>query len=441
MRSASCGQGIRIKPVLILMLLLASCSRQVAGVDPSDTWAMYQRTPDHNAVIQRSNFKVSWSMNAGDKINGGLAVIGDVVYVPTFGNKLLAIDARKKRVIWTAHADNVLMSTPIVADGMVYVGSGTNQWLTKHPSVWGSGDDPWGRPAGDYVYAFDVRTGALHWKFHTVGEDMPSPVYYRGLLIFANGDFHAYALNAKSGKLVWQRRLNGLATMSSAILAQNHVVVSVCRFVFPYRCETDALEPLSGKVVWRAPYGHADASPTYGDGKIFVTGLEPDKPRWPYVQTEYPIVAALDAGTGKVVWRYRSTTAGLPTAVGSSERAIAGTYASGRYYQALPGLNKVAAFDAATGRLEWQMTTAAPVKMSPVVVGNAIYFGGMGGGLYSLRIADGEPHRVWAFNQPFSTSPPVIVGDTMFIATTSNVNAIPIQYINQSFPSGEKERT
>jgi outer membrane protein assembly factor BamB len=264
-------------------------------------------------------------------------------------------------------------------------------------------------------------------------------VYYRGLLIFANGDFHAYALEAKSGKLVWKRRLNGVATMSSAILAKNRAVVSICRFVFPYSCETDALDPSSGKIVWRAPYGHADASPAYGEGKVFVSGLVPDKPRWPYIQKEYAVIAALDARTGKVAWRYQSKIAGLPSAVGSSERAIAGTYAAGTYYQALPGVNKLVAFDAATGRIKWNLNTVAPVKMSPVVVGDRMYFGGIGGVLYAVRVSSGELHRVWTFNQSFATSPPVIVGNTLFIATSTNVDAIPVKYINTGFPSGQKE--
>jgi outer membrane protein assembly factor BamB len=421
--------------------MFTACSRPVANIDPAETWTMYQRTPDHNAVIPRDNFELAWKMDAGDKINGGLAVIGDVLYIPTFGNKLIAIDVRKKQILWTSHADNVLMSTPVVADGLVFVGSGTNQWLTKKPSLWGSGTNPWGRPQGDYVYAFDATNGALRWKFHTVGEDMASPVYYRGAIIFANGDFHAYALDAKTGKLLWQRKIGGIATMSSAILAENRVVVSICRFVFPYTCETDAIEPLTGNVVWRAPYGHADASPAYGDGMVYVSGLEPDKPHWPYIQKEFPIVVAIDAATGNVRWKYRSKVAGLPSAVGSSERAIAGTYSAGTYYQALPGLNKLVAFDAKSGRTRWQLNTTAPVKMSPVVAGSRLYFGGIAGVLYSVNASNGNLHRVWTFNQSFATSPPVIVGGTIFIATTTTVNAIPLRWVDTHFPPGRKEGT
>jgi outer membrane protein assembly factor BamB len=64
--------------------------------------------------------------------------------------------------------------------------------------------------------------------------------------------------------------------------------------------------------------------------------------------------------------------------------------------------------------------------MSPVVKGDIVYFGDTGGVFYRLNRHNGKLLHATSYLQPFSTSPPVIVGDTIFVADGQMVVAAPL---------------
>ena len=206
--------------------------------------------------------------------------------------------------------------------------------------------------------------------------------------------------------------------MASSTIADGHAFVSVCNDA-PYHCATIALNPTSGTIIWRAPFGNSDSTPTFGDGKLFVSGVEGTRPG--YGRT---IVTALAIRSGKPLWQFRDAGDGPYTTVGSSERAIAGTYSAQTYYQAIPGQDELIAFDAASGRIRWTFKSLAPIKQSPIADGGRIYVGDATGILYVLNERSGAVITTRALNHGFSTSPPVLLGDTLFVANGTSVYAI-----------------
>ncbi len=387
------------------------------------SWSTYQHSPDRNAVFDNYSIAHDWSYNAKAKINSGFALVGNTLLFTTFSRKLVAIDVRDGHELWNAHVPNVTMSTPIVAGTTVYIGTGKNGPLERtllvrlrfpHRRIWGI-------PAGDEIAAFDVRTGAPRWTYHTTGEDMPSAVYDRGRLIFANGDSHAYALRADTGELLWSSDIGGISTMSSAVAAGDAIVVGVCANGMQDSTSV-ALDPSNGRILWRSELGHCDATPAYADGKVFVSDVLPGDTR---LQGR-PIVAALDPRTGKALWVYRAATQGLYSIVGSEEEAVAGTYANGVYYQATPFTDEIVALDASTGTLRWSFHTSGPAKMSPVVRRGRLYIGDTAGLLYTLDADDGTLLEIRAFKDPFATSPPIIAGNRIIIVSGTYVHAIPV---------------
>jgi outer membrane protein assembly factor BamB len=393
-------------------------SRATAG-----NWTMYQFAPHHNAVFNRPGFRAHWSFSANAKINGGLAVVGNTLLLDTFGKEVIALDARTGVPLWRARMRNIVMSTPVVANGLVYVGTGANDLLDKNGDLMlrmqYAHKDVWGVPGGDEIVALNVRDGSTRWRYHTVGEDMPSPVYDRGRIIFANGDWHAYALHAVSGKEIWRRNIGGVSTMASATVAAGHIIVAACADGIR-RSSTLALDPNSGEIVWESPYGHCDASPTYANDKIFVASVAPGAMKY----VGRTVVAALDAQTGKPLWTYRAPVPGVWTMLASDESAIAGTYYAGTYYQPAPLTGQLLAFDAQLGKLRWSFDTAGPIKMSPVIKAGRLYVGDTTGVLYELDSTTGALLKATPYKKPFTTSPPVIVGETMFIVNGESVYAM-----------------
>lgn len=419
---------VRALGLFAVLAVLGGCAASDAGhrVPPAPervSWAMYQHGPDRNAVFGEYAIPKDWSYDAKANINSGLALVGNSLLFTTFSDRVVALDVRTGGELWHANLPNIAMSTPIVAGNTVYIGTGRNGMLRRNmlQKFQFRGKDVWGIPAGDEIAAFDLRSGAPRWTYHTAGEDMPSALYDRGRLIFANGDWHAYALRADTGKQLWSTDVGGTSTMAGALLAGNAVIVEVCGSVVG-DTESVALDPATGAVLWRSKYGHCDATPAYANGKVFVSDTLPGDSRL----QKKTIVAALDAKTGKPVWVYRATVDGLWSIVASDEEAIGGTYAAGTYYQPAELDDELLAFDADNGRIRWRFHTSGPVKMSPVVANGRVYVGDTVGMFYTLDSKSGKLLEIRQFKHAFSTSPPIIAGNKILVVNGTAVNAIPL---------------
>jgi outer membrane protein assembly factor BamB len=372
-------------------------------------WPMYQANAEHNAVVARPGFKAEWVFDAGAQINGGVAVVGDTLVIDTFAHKVIALDLKRGVLQWASEVENIAMSTPVVADGAVYVGTGSNERMHVATTTMVSKttrfiETLWGRPEGDRVVALNLSDGKRRWTFATPGEDMP-----------------AYGLNARTGAMVWRTSLPGISTMASANVSHNRVLLGICSGT-TYAGSTVAVDPARGSIVWSAEHGDCDSAPTVAGGRIFVSGA-------PHRRASYGVefrgeVSALDADTGGTLWTYHAPTAGPTTMVGSSERAVAGCYADGMYFQSIPTSNLVVAFDAVTGRVRWSFHTVAPSKMSPIVNAHRLYIGDTAGLLYTLDAKSGTLANARPFRVGFSTTPPVMVGSTLIVVAGSKVYAL-----------------
>ena len=90
------------------------------------------------------------------RVNRGLAIAGDTLFMGTVDAHLLAIDARSGQLLWdVAVADSAaqysITMPPMVVRDKVYIGT--------------AGGDMGVR---GFVAAYDVKTGAERWKFHTI---------------------------------------------------------------------------------------------------------------------------------------------------------------------------------------------------------------------------------------------------------------------------------
>lgn len=385
-------------------------------------WPMYQHAPDHNAVFAGAQ-AYRWRRAFGAKINGGLALSDGTLYVESFDGRLTALDARTGKPHWSAQTGGVVMTTPIVADGVVVAGTGTSRVLTQ------SADRVvWGNAGGDAIVAFDARSGRERWRYSTIGEDMPSPALVRtgrgDAIVFANGDDHIRAVLLRSGAVVWKRAVNGIASMSSAAYDRGAVFVVIGG---PANSNVHdsvlAVDPQTGRVLWSAPYGNADCSPAVAGGRVFVEGSAAQS--GPPDRNAFNVVYALSEGSGRLRWSWYSKL-GTFTGTGSDEEAIAGLAAGGMLYQSIPATNQFAAFDARTGALRWIERTRAAVKMSAVLDAGTLYFGDTGNTLYALDARTGKVLSRRRFPSYFTTSPPVISGRTMYVANDTAVYALPL---------------
>ncbi len=207
--------GFRLR--LVCLVTLSACLPSFS----SDA-SMFRGSPQHSGVYESAAVekfsRVKWKFHTAGLVMSSPAVSGGVVFVGSTDGNLYAVDHESGTLKWKFEAKGRITSSPAVAGSLVYFGAYDGNF-----------------------YAIDAATGQLKWKFQTGGErrfaakhihglqpaaeTMPdpfdfylsSPVVWNGAVFFGSGDGNIYALNAASGALNWKFKTGDVVHASAAI--------------------------------------------------------------------------------------------------------------------------------------------------------------------------------------------------------------------------------
>jgi polyvinyl alcohol dehydrogenase (cytochrome) len=135
-------------------------------------------------------------------------------------------------------------SPPTVAGGRLYVGSQNGT-----------------------VYALDARSGCIHWTFSAAGGVRTAIALAGSLAYFGDTAANAYALNVETGRVVWTRKVDDhpLARITgSPTLHAGRLYVPVSSYeesqgadpryaCCTFRGSVSALDAATGRVIWKTP--------------------------------------------------------------------------------------------------------------------------------------------------------------------------------------------
>ncbi len=134
-----------------------------------------------------------------------------------------------------------------------------------------------------------------------------------------------------------------------------------------------AIDKRTGKVRWRRRMGVlAAGSPAYGNGRVFVTLLSRGR-------TKPGLVAALRSRDGKVLWSRPLPARSESSPVFDNDRIYFGSE-NGNVY----------ALRAGDGAVRWKFHAAGAVKCALALADGKLYFGDYNGHVYAIRQADGS---------------------------------------------------
>jgi outer membrane protein assembly factor BamB len=221
------------------------------------------------------------------------------LYEGAWDHRLYALDirGRRPRVRWSFSGDAELNSSPAYATGTIYIGSrggrvyavdartGLERW---HASGYSS-EDFYATPTMAYgrvfvgntdgtVYAFGASTGHLLWAAHAGTYVYTAAAVWRRTVYVGSYDGNAYAFDAATGARRWKRDLGGSVHGAPTVMA-GLVYFSTCgtcgqhgsRYAKLGPRRTFALDARTGRIVWRFPDGHY--SPVVADGRrVYLMG-------------------------------------------------------------------------------------------------------------------------------------------------------------------------
>jgi outer membrane protein assembly factor BamB len=258
-------------------------------------------------------------------------------------------------VLWTFAIEKPFWGTPTLSDGALYIG----------------GDD-------GCLYALDAVSGAMRWKFVTQGIVRSQPAVDGKLVFTASDDGFVYAVARESGEQVWKTDIGNLLD----------------------RAKREKL----GNSPNPTGYDYRQSSPVVADGKVYVGSLD-------------GAVYALDATTGKEVWKFQT---------GNKVRATAFVNAGTVYIGSWDEL--FYALDAQTGAERWKANVGGEVQSTPVVTrATPVFTHGLvitasrKASVFALDAQNGK--AVWEYNygnNMWVESSPFLTGDVVYVGSSGS---------------------
>ena len=314
----------------------------------ADDWLSFRGNPQLTGVATvelPENLELLWTFETEDGIESTAAIAAGTVYVGTLDGYLYAINLENGGLKWKYQASSEIKSSPTVFSDMVYFGDGMGVF-----------------------HAVDAPTGESRWTFETEAEIISSANVAQDRLLFGSYDQFLYCLSAKDGSLVWKFETEGYVHGTPAIV-NGAVVISGCDGYLRVINIADGLERQKiglGDYVAASPaiWNNRAYAGTFGN-QVLCAGLENSEILWQYEHPErhFPFYASVAVTADTVV-------------IGGRDKMVH-------------------ALESQTGQPLWTYPAKSRVDSSPVIVGERVFFGTIGGELVALNINSGK--KVWEF--------------------------------------------
>ncbi|HEV7782745.1 MAG TPA: PQQ-binding-like beta-propeller repeat protein [Chitinophagaceae bacterium] len=324
---------------------------------------VYSGSSDGNMYcIDALNGKKLWSFNAGSAIQSSAALSGTVLFFTDKKNILYALNANSGKKIWQTNLEKDLVyewgfdyyqSSPMVQDGIVYVGSGSGA-----------------------MYALQETDGKVKWTFKTASLVRSSPSWYRNTVYFGDLSGKVYAVNAKTGEKKWQfattgdtinneREGNDYKAIIASVALKDDIAVVGGRDGFLY-----GLDAVNGNELWRHDY----------EGSWILTSVAIKENTVITGTSDGRVIQAFDLRTGKELWKYKTTSTvwASPVVVGSMVIAVVN---DGFIY----------CLDLGNGKEKCRYRLGDRALSSPVFNGDVIYIGNDDGNISALTTSNKAP--------------------------------------------------
>lgn len=244
------------------------------------------------------------------------------------------------------------------------------------------------------------------WRVQTGGAIWSNPVADDTHLWVGSDDHNLYQLAQASGEILWQFTSGG-RIRSEPALGDNHVYFTADDgYLY-------AVDKTNGKLHYRVLLGEDQQQrqlPAYEENNRFDwPGSSPLlSGRTLYTGSASGELYALEAATGKLLWRFASEGV-----IRSRPALFGNTLVAASWDGNIYGI------DAASGEKQWQFATGAPVLSNIAPWQDLAIIGGRSAALYAIRAETGE--LAWTFQHESGSwieSSATVEGDRLYIGSS-----------------------
>lgn len=310
--------------------------------------------------------RLLWRLVTGGAITSSPVVADGRVYIGSDDGKLHAAELASGRELWSFATEDMLEAPPLVVGGRVFVGS-----------------------ADFFFYALDAVSGALLWKHETDDKVLGGANAFEAgdgsgtRVVVGSYDTRFYCFAADTGALLWTYETGNYVNGTPAVIGER-IVFGGCDAI---------LHVVSGAT------GEALAQVELGEGCHVAGSVALDQER-AYLGHYGNAFVCVDHRTGEPVWTYPSPRDPFFSAPALGEDRVVFGGRDKRLHCA----------DRATGAPLWTFETRRKVDASPVISGDSVVFGSGDGRLYIVGLQDGAERWSYELGQPIFSSPAVVGG-------------------------------
>lgn len=286
------------------------------------------------------NGKKLWSFQSGKRIVGTPAVSEGIVVFGSADCKIYGLDAQNGNLLWTVEAAEPVLGAVTIENGIAYIG------------------------ASDHTFrAVNIRTGEVKWAFAGVrGYIETKPLVTDNKVIFGAWDNTLYALNKADGKELW-KWTGGLTRMHFSPAAVWPVAADGKVFITDPQRAMTAIDIETGNTVWRTFQSmvretiglsedkeriysktmndsivcystkgnqpHKLWTSNVGFGYEHAPSMQVEKNGVVFGSTKEGLIFALEAATGKVLWKHKTGNSLISTVVPLDNNRVLFTATSG----------------------------------------------------------------------------------------------------------------
>ena len=275
---------------------------------------VYANTKGMVKAVSLETGALLWSTPTGGKIYATPHIEKQKVYIGSTDRNVYCLDLRNGSTLWKYATGKSIVASPVVLDEVVYIGgsdntfraldAGSGKLLWKYDKINGFMESkPYADPSqvvtgswGNELYSFHPRTGELQWIWenkHRGRMYSPAatwPVKAKGKIFFTTPERKCYAVDARTGKTVWEAE-GGRESIGLSEDGQQVYVKTMFDSLYAF-----CTGPRSALSKWRVAGGFGyeiGPSPvTAQDGLVFVPSGR-------------GILYAYDKNDGKNVWHVR----------------------------------------------------------------------------------------------------------------------------------------
>ena len=209
---------------------------------------------------------------------------GDIVYIGTDDNKLVAVDLAAENVVWEFTGSGPIQSSPVIHNGQIFVASTQNVYAIDQASgakAWefSSGGTFFSSPTvkipyvyigcdDGNLYALKISDGSIKWQFNTPEPIKSSPIVYGGNIIFGSNDNKVYCLDSGAKTPRWVYETSERVTSSP--FGSNQVI-----YVGGFDYNFYAINIIDGTLKWKYKTGAlVKSSPLVHEGIVYVGSFD-----------------------------------------------------------------------------------------------------------------------------------------------------------------------